>query len=226
MKIIGHRGAKNLEPENTLRSIARALEYDVSYIEIDVYRCASGQIVVIHDETVDRTTNGTGLVMQKTLAQLKELDAGKGEAVPTLQEVIEFIDQRVSLIIEIKDSNAAEVVAELVHSYYKRGWDRASLSIASFNHYDLMKCKNIRPEIPRMPIFEGIPLGYTWFVRSLHPAAIILYYGTINEEFVQDAHTHKIALFAYTVNDRAVYEHLKQIGVDAVATDSPDQIRD
>ena len=80
------------------------------------------------------------------------------------------------------------------------------------------------PEIPRMPIFEGIPLGYTQFVRSLDPAAISLCYETINQPFVDDAHANGIEVFAYTINDMHLLERMKQLGVDAIATDHPDEI--
>jgi glycerophosphoryl diester phosphodiesterase len=224
MKIIGHRGAKYIEPENTLRSIKRAIELGVSFIEIDVYICATGEVVVIHDESVDRTTNGTGLVREMSLQELKDLDAGKGEHIPTLQEVIELINKRISLIIEIKVSQAVEPVIDIIRHYIEQGWSDDSFYLASFNHYDLLAAQKLLPQIKCMPVFEGIPLGYTEFVRALNPKAIILYHGTITQEFVQDAHVYGIEVFAYTINKPVMLQRMKALGVDGVATDRPDEI--
>lgn len=94
MMIMGHRGAAALEPENTLVSIARAMEIGVDAVEIDVHLSKDGEIVVIHDSTVDRTTNGTGPVRSYTLREMKAFDAGKGETIPTLQEVMDLVDNK------------------------------------------------------------------------------------------------------------------------------------
>src|SRR5579884_3789243 len=88
---IGHRGARGHEPENTVRSVRRALELGADGIEIDVY-FVDGELIVIHDPTLDRTTNGRGRIVRKTFAQLRSLDAGKGERIPTLREIFETVD--------------------------------------------------------------------------------------------------------------------------------------
>ena len=103
MMIMGHRGAPNLEPENTLLSISRAFEIGVDAVEIDVHLTKDNEIVVIHDATVDRTTNGTGPVCGYTLEVIKKLDAGKGQPIPTLQEVIDFSEGKLKLVIEFKE---------------------------------------------------------------------------------------------------------------------------
>ena len=91
MIIIGHRGAMGYEPENTLRSFQKALDLGVDMIEFDVHLCKSGELVVFHDEKVNRTTNGQGYIAQKSLEKLKELDAGQGEKIPTLEEVLDLV---------------------------------------------------------------------------------------------------------------------------------------
>jgi len=102
MRIIGHRGASGYAPENTLESFDLAIRQGVSVIELDVHRCASGELVVIHDETLDRTTNGKGSVAKMTLNELKELDAGNGNSVPALEDVFETVARRVKINIEIR----------------------------------------------------------------------------------------------------------------------------
>jgi glycerophosphoryl diester phosphodiesterase len=114
MKIIGHRGAFGYEPENTLRSIRRALELGVDMVEIDVFVLPSGEIILMHDDRVDRTTNGHGITLDLSFAILRQLDAGKGETIPTLQEVIELVDSRVPINIEIKNPGSAKPVAAVL----------------------------------------------------------------------------------------------------------------
>ena len=119
---IGHRGAKGLEPENTLRSIRKALDLGVDGVEIDVYSVA-GQLVVIHDETLERTTNGRGLVEEQSFDYLRSLDAGKGEKIPVLREVFDEVNRRAFINIELKGRHTAEPVMELIGEYTDgRGW--------------------------------------------------------------------------------------------------------
>ena len=119
---IGHRGAKGLEPENTLRSVRKALDLGVDGVEIDVY-LAGGQLVVIHDETLERTTNGRGLVEEQSFDYLRSLDAGMGEKIPTLREVFDTVNRRAFINVELKGSGTAEPVFALVGEYLDRGME-------------------------------------------------------------------------------------------------------
>ncbi|MEM2727493.1 MAG: glycerophosphodiester phosphodiesterase family protein, partial [Candidatus Bathyarchaeia archaeon] len=111
---IGHRGAKGYEPENTILSFKRALELGVNAIEFDVRRTKDGEIVVIHDAEVDRTTNGKGLVGELTLSEIKSLSTEKGEKIPTLEEALDFLDRKSKIFIEIKEVGIEEKVLEIV----------------------------------------------------------------------------------------------------------------
>ena len=116
VKIMGHRGAAFYEPENTLRSFARALEMGVAAVELDVQLTADGRLAVIHDETVDRTTNGTGRVKDFTLAALKTLDAGQGEPIPSLEEVVDLVQGRAHLVVELKQPDAARPLLRFIQA--------------------------------------------------------------------------------------------------------------
>ena len=116
---IGHRGAAGRAPENTLFSFEKAVLLGCDMTELDVHLCRSGEIVVIHDETVDRTTDGSGRVSDLTLNELKLLNAGQGEAIPTLYEVLSLLRDMISLNIELKGLGTAKPVSDLVKEL---GW--------------------------------------------------------------------------------------------------------
>ncbi|MBA6363297.1 glycerophosphodiester phosphodiesterase, partial [Colwellia sp. BRX8-8] len=107
------------EPENTLRSFKKALALNVDAIELDVYVCKTGELVVIHDDKVDRTTNGIGYTEDKTFVELRQLDAGKGELIPTLEEVLDLVDKSVIVNIELKGRSTAIATYQVIDKYIK-----------------------------------------------------------------------------------------------------------
>src|SRR3989344_4626849 len=121
---IAHRGASGHKPENTLAAFAKALEIGVDIIELDVRVCKTGELVVFHDMALERTTNGNGLVADTSLEELKKLDAGGGEQVPTLKEVIDLVNKRVVLNIEMKGKGVVEQLATILKGYLNNGHPR------------------------------------------------------------------------------------------------------
>ncbi len=116
---IGHRGAMGYAPENTLKSFKKALELNINCVELDVHACKSGELAVIHDDEVDRTTNGKGYIAEKDLNEVKILDAGEGEKIPLLSEVLDLIDKRIKINIELKAEGTAKPVYEMIEDYMK-----------------------------------------------------------------------------------------------------------
>jgi glycerophosphoryl diester phosphodiesterase len=158
--IIGHRGASGYEPENTLKSFERAIEMGVSMIELDVHVCASGELVVIHDDTVDRTTNGEGAVSEMTWEELRPLDAGNGQRIPQLAQVFNVVDKRVAINIEIKDPKAPLLVAELIATYVKtKQWSYDHFMISSFDHELAVEFHEACPEVKIGLLFDEQTLG-------------------------------------------------------------------
>lgn len=220
--IVGHRGASGTEPENTLRSFARALELGVPMIELDVYVCASGELVVMHDDTIDRTTNGHGAVVDLTLTQLRAVDAGKGEHVPLLREVIDLVQRRAIINIELKGPDTALPVARLIEEYVKNGWSYDDFIVSSFNHYAILQFHEACPQVKTGAILEGVPVGLALFAERAHAQYAMLYYESITPEFVVDAHKRGIRVFAYTVNTVALAQALEKLGVDGIFTNYPE----
>ncbi len=119
----GHRGARGHEPENTVRSVCRAIALGAEGVEVDVY-LADGQLVVIHDDTLERTTNGHGRVMKKSFTDLRSLDAGLGERIPTLAEIFDAVNRRAVINVELKGQHTAAPVTALISEYVnQRGWN-------------------------------------------------------------------------------------------------------
>ena len=160
---IGHRGAMGYEPENTLLSFKKALDLQVDVIELDVHLCRTKEVVVIHDNKVDRTTNGTGYVTEKTFPELRSLDAGKGQKIPELQEVLDLADpvrkkalsessnrvnKKIKINIELKGRGTAKPVSEIIEKYVRgKGWSYDDFFVSSFNHYELLEFSKLKPEV-------------------------------------------------------------------------------
>ena len=224
MILIGHRGAMGYAPENTLKSFKKALELNVDMVELDVYRCKTGELVVIHDDRLERTTNGIGYVEDKTFIDLRELDAGEGEKIPLLTEVLDLIDKRVSINIELKGIDTAEGVAEIIQEYIARGWSYDDFLVSSFNHHELFRIKQLLPEIRIGALFIGLPITYAQFAQDLNAYSLNISIEFINQDFINDAHTRGLKVYVFTVNHPEDMIRLRVWGVDGVFSNVPDQL--
>ncbi|MBE3592376.1 MAG: glycerophosphodiester phosphodiesterase [Thermoanaerobacter sp.] len=228
--VIAHRGDSRNAPENTLASFKRALEMGADGIELDVQLTKDGQLVVIHDERVDRTTDGIGFVKDFTLKELKRLDAGikfdkkfAGERIPTLYEVFELIGHKNFIInIEIKSGvvlypGIEEKLIKAIEDYDFE--DRVVIS--SFNHYSLRDVKRMAPEFKIGLLYQcGLVEPWHMAIRmkaySLHP-----FYFNIIPELVEGCKKNNIKLFPWTVDRKEDMEMMIKAGVDAIITDYP-----
>lgn len=223
---IGHRGAMGYEPENTLRSFQKALDLGVDMVELDVYVLKAGELVVIHDDKVNRTTNGKGYVIDKSYEEIRFLDAGKGEKIPTLEEVFELVSKKVPINIELKGKNTAESVADLIKEYIeKRGWTVEHFLVSSFDHYELKRFKELMPKIRVGALITGIPIGYSDYAKSLDAYSVNLNLEFIDQKFVDDAHNKGFKVFVYTVNDEDDINRMRALGVDGLFSNYPDRIK-
>jgi len=222
---IGHRGAMGYAPENTLKSFKKALELNVDAIELDVYVCKSGELVVIHDDKVNRTTNGEGYVIEKTLDELKTLDAGDGEKIPLLSEVLDVINKKVKINIELKGTGTANPVYELIEEYVKnKSWKYDDFIISSFNHYELKRFRELNSLIKIGALITGIPIGFAEFAEKLNAYSVNLCIEFINQEFVDDVHKRGLKVYVWTVNDSDDIERMKNLNVDGIFSNFPDRL--
>jgi glycerophosphoryl diester phosphodiesterase len=218
---IGHRGAAGHAPENTLRSFSKAVELGCDMTELDVHLCGSGELVVIHDETVDRTTNGSGEVASLTLTELKQLDAGLGERIPTLEEVLALLRGRVKLNIELKGLGTAEPVHKLIQS---SGWKQDALLITSFNWEMLSEYRAHEPDARLGPLTYENLVEAMGFAETVNAYSINPYHGHINADYIEEAHTRGFKVYPWTVNKVEDIAKLIKLGVDGVISDYPDRV--
>ena len=223
MKIFGHRGAAGLKDENTLASVNEALQYKVTGIEIDVHRCKSGELIVIHDETVDRTTDQTGVVQEMTFDQLQQCKTPNGHAIPTLQQIVSISKGRCVLNIELKGKDTAKPVVSLIQKYVRSThlWNYTNILISSFDHHMLHKVRQIDNEIAigvltETDIGESISTAEQLNARAIHPSIALL-----NPDEVSKAKRLELDINVWTVNTREQFEYCKDLGVTSVITDFP-----
>ncbi len=241
--LIGHRGAAALAPENTLASILKALELGVNRIEIDVHLTKDGHPVVIHDNTLSRTTNGMGFVKRKTLAQLKALSAGckfssafENEKIPTLQEVLQTINGKAGLQIEVKHGSKRspgieEKVLQQIYDFKGQEW----CFVNSFDTRVLKKFhaldKNIilhKLLVMRLPVVNA-HIDRTLSAGTLRRYSYVTEFGVsykhATKSLINDIHLMGKKLNVWTPNDKESFLRLAEMGVDGIITDKPDLFR-
>ncbi len=222
--VIGHRGACGYEPENTLRSFEKAIALGAHMVELDVHRCRTGELVVIHDNRLERTTNGSGYVAEKTLDELRALDAGGGERIPLLREVVERVGARAAINIELKGAGTAGPVSELIErTVGSGGYDTGHFLVSSFDHRELARFAEINRRVRIGALVEGVPLGLAAFAQELGAFAVNAGLDFVTDEFVADAHRRGMRFFVYTVNHSEDIDRMRYMGVDGIFTNYPDR---
>lgn len=220
----GHRGAAGYEPENTLRSVRKALDLGVDGIEVDVH-LVDGQLIVIHDDTLQRTTNGSGRLSRKSFAQLRAFDAGRGERIPILAEVFDTVAHRALINVELKGPGTAAPVAALIEDYVgKRGWRWDEFIVSSFDHEQIKHSKQIAAELRTAALINRVPRGLAAFAEKLGAYAVNPSRRCVTPKLVADAHQRDLKVFVYTVNSPKEIARMTALGVDGVFCDFPDRI--
>jgi glycerophosphoryl diester phosphodiesterase len=220
----GHRGASGHEPENTVRSVRRALELGADGVEVDVH-FVDGQLVVIHDGTLKRTTNGRGRVAKKSFACLRSLDAGKGERIPTLAEIFDAVNRRAVVNVELKGPRTAAPVTALIAEYVSRhGWSYDDFLVSSFDHERIREAKWLCPEIRTGALITRTPRGLARIAGDLGAWSLHAAKHCVTPRLVADAHRLGLKLFVFTVNQPAEITRMKALGVDGVFSDFPERV--
>ncbi len=221
---IGHRGAPKRLPENTISSFRNAIDLGADGIELDLHLSKDGELAVIHDDTVDRTTDGKGKVADFTLAELRKLRMEGGEHVPMLAEVLEALGRDAHYFIEVKVAEAALPTARLVQEYIARGWDAEKLCLISFQHGGLREVAKQFPVLYTGASFVDIGPGQVEKAKSDGMRAIIPNYKRLTAEQVKQAHDLGLGVIAWTVNDAEDIARVAGIGVNGIISDFPERL--
>lgn len=222
MWIFAHRGASKAAPENTLKAFKLAFAMGADGIELDTYQ-VEDDIVVIHDRWLNRTTNGKGLVTSCSLANLKQLDAGEGESIPLLSDVLAILPPNKKLNIEIKHlKNVDDWLHKLHQGLMQYKVNKSKLIISSFNHVWLKQIHERDPELPIGALTATYPENGTDFAHKLHAYSLHMDIDVVDEGYVKTAQAKGLKVFVYTVDYVEDMLVLKQWGVDGVFTNLPD----
>ncbi|MEN8136685.1 MAG: glycerophosphodiester phosphodiesterase family protein, partial [Thermodesulfobacteriota bacterium] len=211
------------EPENTLASFRKALELGVDGIELDVY-FIDGHLLVFHDEQLERTTNGKGLLLEHDFARLRTLDAGNGEQIPTLPEVFAVTNGRASLNIELKGKDTAGPVVEFISGQRQAGWPNELFLVSSLDRQLLRKVRQLDTQIllgvlVDDPLQDHLDFAAELQAYSLHPPL-----AEVKRSLVKEAHDLGLKVFVYTVNETEDLGKMAIIGVDGVFSNYPDRV--
>ena len=222
---IGHRGAKGHALENTLISFQKALDLGVDGIELDVHLSADNQIIVIHDETINRTTNGDGFVNQLSLQELKALRISDIHQIPTLAEVLDLVNQKIVINIELKGKQTAKPVVALIEKYIAtKNWNYNSFLISSFDWNLLQEMQQLNPKIALGVLTAtdvDLAIGFAQFIKakSIHP-----YFHLLHKENTMLMQQKGFQVFPWTVNEPEDIQKIKSYTVNGIITDFPDRI--
>ena len=223
--IIGHRGAMGYVAENTIPSIEKAIELGVDGIEIDIFKCASGELVVFHDVMLDKLTDLTGKIEEKSLDSLKKAKVLGAYQIPTLNEVMNLIDGRLILNIELKGSETAIPTNDLLRDYFKKSsWNPSKIIISSFKWDELNLFYNLNKEVPIAVLTDGDPLAALPFARKVKAYAINPKYSLLTKRNSKIIKDEGIKLFPWTVNELDDIKFMISLGVDGIITNFPDRV--
>ena len=222
---IGHRGAKGHIAENTIASIHKAIELGADGIEIDVFQCKSGEIVLFHDKTLEKLTNGDGNIEDKNLEELRKLKVlNSSYSIPTLEEVLNSIDKNVFLNIELKGRNTAEGSLNLIKKYIERNKiEFNNILFSSFNWEELKDLRSLSDKVQLALITEQDPLLAIDYALKLKAVAINPNYKDLNEQIISKINEKGLKIYTWTVNSKIQIDRLKVLNVNGIITDFPDR---
>ncbi|EJG00721.1 glycerophosphodiester phosphodiesterase [Flavobacterium sp. F52] len=222
---IAHRGAKAYEPENTLQAFQKALDLNSDGIELDVHLSSDGYLIVIHDETIDRTTNGKGLVNDFTLAELKSFLIDGKYQIPTLNEVFDLVNKKCFVNIELKGLETAPKVVSLIEEYIsEKDWKYEHFIISSFDWNMLEETSNLNPNISIGVLTEENIDTALAFAEKIKAKAIHPDFQLLNAENVHQMQEKGFLVLPWTVNSEEDIQKVKSYQVNGIISDNPDKI--
>ena len=220
MQIIGHRGARALEPENTLRAVERGLAC-AGWVEVDVRLSREGVPVIMHDATLDRTTDGTGPVRDALVVELRRLDAGQGERIPLLSEVLDRVGHHGGLVVEAKEENAVPAICSLLGAY-----GTGDVMLVSFVPAALTAARALLPGLATGLIISRTEVNPVEMATRAGAGTLLPRKDLLSEELVQAAQRVRVRVIPWTLNTGDDIRRAMELDVDGFATDDPCSARE
>ena len=225
---IAHRGAsgRGLAPENTLAAFEKALSIGVDMLEIDVRVTSDGQLIVLHDPSLDRTTDREGIVREMVLEEIRQADAGDGERVPILREVFDLARHRAPILLEIK----SDFIAELVVQAIAEAEFSEQVVVQSFNPQTIERVKRLAPHLPSSLLIGELPTTPSRFrarrlvsqVLEIGANTLSIWHATLTPSLIEEMRKRGIAVWAWTVDEEIAMRDLAMMGVQGLVTNYPD----
>ncbi len=223
---IGHRGAPAYALENTLTAFRKALEMGADGVELDVHLCKSGELVVFHDDGMDRLTPETHLIRDLTLSELRTFPLPGGESIPTLPEVLEALGPETWYFVEIKHAAAAPPVTDVLQHYTQKGWRNERLCFLASDHKTISSGLEAFPSLTVAVSFTKLTNSSAQEAKALGAHFIVPDYLTFGKEHVEQAHALGLKIIAWTAyKDEAEHiDELVALGVDGIISNYPDRL--
>jgi glycerophosphoryl diester phosphodiesterase len=229
-----HRGASGYYPENTMLAFEKAVEMGCEGIETDVQLTKDGMLVICHDELLDRTTDGSGLIMETNYSEILKLDAAKSWGgkykdvrIPTLDEFLDYVkDKNIMINLEIKNSiidykNIEKMIIEKIYKYKLN----KKVIISSFNHYSILRCKDIDNTLKLGLLYDCCIYKPGKYASELGVNAVHPSFYSLNKDVVKEIKEQNIMINTYTVNEEKYMKTLIELGIDGIITNYPDRLK-
>ncbi len=220
--VIAHRGASVYVPENTMLAFEKAIEQGCDMIEIDIHATKDGELAVIHDETLDRTTNRKGRICDFTFEELRTVDAGEGQRIPSLQQVIDLVSGKVGLVVELKEPGLERRIVE----HLSKSSITDQIIVTSFFHSAVHQVKSLFPQVRTAVITYSQPIDTNRLAIDARADALWIFRRYVTEEMVASAHQAGLELYVWYVNDAEEMRRIARLGVDGILTGRPDTLRE
>lgn len=235
LHIIAHRGASAYAPENTFAAFDKARELGADFIELDVQLTKDGKLAVIHDDKIDRTTDGAGFVRQFTMSELEKLDAGswfgpefQGEQIPALEDVLQKYHKKTGLLIEIKSSKTQPGIEQAIGKLISRFGVSMNTIVQSFDAGAMMTLHKLYPSIPSAvlikPRFGMVPRSRLRHIASF-AGYVSVKHTMLSSFLIESIHSYDLKAFAWTVNGPKTGRRLESWKIDGLITDYPDYFK-
>lgn len=217
---IGHRGAGGHASENTLAAIECSMTLHAHLVEVDIRATSDNQLVLLHDATLDRTTNGHGPIVSQRWSDLQEIRGHDGQPLPLLADALCTASGRIGMMIEIKTEGIAKQICRTVREVQFSG----PLIYASFFHDELLAVRREEPLAQTMALIETMPVNRTAFVVDAQTTHAGVAFETLTPSFLKTLHDRSLRVFTYTVNEPADIQTARAMGVDGIISDYPERL--